>query len=53
MGTSNGYPLLAVFTMLINTAWAGGKNLNGLTFKPSPQPKVPWLAIFQILRAGR
>jgi hypothetical protein len=43
MGTRNGYLLFAAFSMLITTAWAGGKNVNGLTFKPSPQPRVPCL----------
>jgi hypothetical protein len=43
MAIYKGYVLFIVSATLIGTASAGGKNVNGLSFRPSPQPKVPCL----------
>lgn len=43
MGGCKGYLLLAVSAMLVGTASAGGKAVSGLSFRLSPEPKVPCL----------
>jgi hypothetical protein len=44
MATGKGYVLLALSTMLISGAWAGGKKVSGLSLQSSPQPKAPCLS---------